>query len=116
MAILSILFDVASSLYLAVDNLFCQSLVVFWVIYTDVGVIELYPWDKVTIGPSYFVIFPSSLPLISDSFLRLFVCLFVCYLFERERRHEWGTEAEGEGEADSLPTREPKWDPRTQRS
>ena len=38
------LFCVASSLHLAVESLFCHQ-VIIWIIYTDVGVIYMYPWD-----------------------------------------------------------------------
>lgn len=34
--------------------------VVFWVTYTDVDVISLYAWDEVSLGSSYFTIFPGS--------------------------------------------------------
>ena len=45
--------------------------VIFWIIYACVSVIQLYPWDQVNLGSSYYTIFPASqnTPYLSSSFL-----------------------------------------------
>lgn len=65
---MSLLFTISvwSLLYMQLWSLFCQSLVIFWIIYSggcsyDVGAIYAYPWDEVSLGISYSAICPRNL-------------------------------------------------------
>lgn len=60
--------------------------VVFWLIYTHVSVIYLYPWDEVSLGSSYSAFFPVILVLFiieSGSFKSpaITVCVYSPFLF-----------------------------------